>query len=520
MTQFAIAGSRPIWRRFFAVAALGLGLFGPGLPTAMAQATDQADGILNIMWGDPRPGQLNGGMQFELVRPDGTVMPVTIPPEQRNNAIGTFGKRVIVRGLLDRARGAMSVNSIELAETPPTVEKQSLPVTTRRVLNVMVKFLNDTQTPHTSAFYQAMTNPLVPNAGLGIPATINGFFRKTSWAQLRWQGDVVGAGGLNSTVWLTLPKTKAQYANCGWSGVCASLTTLFNDAMTLVVAQGVDVSVYNNISLMLNNDLDCCAWGGGGSFGGKFYGVTWNPPWSQNTGTFVHELGHSIGLPHSGWVYFAYDSNWDQMSRGTAAQNVNCGSYNSANSGAVRTLFCDEPGSGYIAAYKDYLGWIPPANLVTINSVTTQRVVLESNSMALGTRAKMIKICLRDYPCTGSSARYLTVEARIRTTTYEKSLPNEGVLIHDFQRSRSPIGGGNPCFFNTQSGFAVPIDSTPNDYAGSPACNSGGAAYPSWGLHNAQYGVGQSYVSAALGVRVTVVSRVGNTFVVRVRRTK
>ena len=46
----------------------------------------------------------------------------------------------------------------------------------------------------------------------------------------------------------------------------------------------------------------------------RFYGATWEPPWGQNTSTYAHEMGHSLGLPHSGWRYYAYDSPWDVMS--------------------------------------------------------------------------------------------------------------------------------------------------------------------------------------------------------------
>ena len=53
-----------------------------------------------------------------------------------------------------------------------------------------------------------------PTPALGLPATINGFFAKTSWNRLQWKADVAGKGGLNPTAWFTLPKTKAQYAPC------------------------------------------------------------------------------------------------------------------------------------------------------------------------------------------------------------------------------------------------------------------------------------------------------------------
>jgi M6 family metalloprotease-like protein len=499
------------------------------LPTApaSAQTVEVLEGRLGVIWGDPRPGQIGGGtVLFELYRDDGTSVPLTVAPAQQNEAIGAFGKRIRVRGVSSSNQGgrpSIETQSIELLEREDRSGLAPQAVTTRRMLNILVRYAGDTQQPHPARFFNALSNPKKPNANLGIPATINGFYDKTSWGQFQWDGDVVGQGGHNPTVWLTLPKTKAQYAPCGWSGSCAgsNLSTLFDDAVALAAAQpGVNMSVYDNINLMLNNDLDCCAWGGSRFYNGKQVGVTWNPPWAQRAGIFVHELGHSLGLPHSGWVYFAYDSNWDQMSRGTVASQTQCGTYISANnSNASTNLFCDEPGSGFIAAYKDHLGWIPDANKVVIDSVSNTRVVIEANALKLGAGIKMVKICLQGFNCTGSTARYITVEARIRTGEYEETLPNEGVVIHDVQRNRAPIGGGNACFFNTQSGWAVPIDSTPGDYNGAPTC-AGTAGYPNWGLHNAQFNVGDTYTNNQLGVRVRVLNRNGNKFVVRVERTK
>ena len=131
------------------------------------------------------------------------------------------------------------------------------------------------------------------------------------------------------------------------------------------------MAAYDTINFVLNNDLDCCAWGGGFTFNSKFYHATWEPPWAQHAETYVHELGHSLGLPHSGWKYYTYDLPWDIMSMHNGINGMLCGSYKSANSGnTTRNITCPEPGSGYIVAHKDFLGWIPAANQVLINAKT------------------------------------------------------------------------------------------------------------------------------------------------------
>ncbi len=479
-----------------------------GVDLASAQTAARFEGTLSVIWGNPRPGQAGGETRFELALADGTTRRLQISDDQRNTAIRYFGKRVVVQGRTTTdAFGAPRLAVDQITTVSPADANPSIVKGTRRVLFLLLKFSGDAQEPHKPSFYASMTNPKT-STNPAIPATINGFFNKTSWNTLKWKADVGGKGGLNPTDWLTLPKSKTGYAPCGWTGVCANLTGIQNDGMKLAIKAGIDVSVYDNINFVLNNDLDCCAWGGGFTYSGngKFYGATWEPPWGQETGTYSHELGHSIGLPHSGWVYYAYDSPWDVMSMAhQSAKNVQCATYKSANSGnATNAVFCSEPGDGYIAAHKDVLGWIPAANQILINSKSSKTVTLEADALPLGGGIKMIKVCINNKPCSGASAHYLTVEARIRGTQFDNGIPGDGVIIHGFLASRSPIGGS--CFFNSQSGWAMPIDATPKDYSKASCTFASGKA-----LYNAQFLVGDTYKDTALGITIKVIRKNGSS---------
>lgn len=156
--------------------------------------------------------------------------------------------------------------------------------------------------------------------------------------------------------------------------------------------------------------------------------------------------------------------------------------------------------------------------MVVIDKKMTKTVTLQANALPLGNGIKMAKVCYSGLPCTGTKAQYLTIEARIRGVQFDNGLTGDGVVIHDVMMSRGAIGAGNPCFFNTQSGWAVPADATPGDWKGKPACNSGGKAWPNYGLGNAQFGAGKTYNNALRKVSVKVVKMKGSTYIVEVTR--
>ncbi|MBV9570460.1 MAG: hypothetical protein JO056_04380 [Alphaproteobacteria bacterium] len=499
---------RQIYSSLFQGAALAAALTAFGAAPSFAQNGGKFGGTLNVVWGDPRSGSAGGDVRFSIALDGGKTYPLLVAPVDQGKAITSFGKHVVIDGRLTKdAHGNPAIQAQRIG-APPAAPPSHHATETRRVLYILLKYQGDSQEPHSEQFYLDLTNPKKGDLGKNIPASINGFFDKTSWHNLQWKADV--------TDWMKLPHPKTYYANCGWDQSCANLGALSNDAFALAVKAGVNLSVYDNINFVINNDLDCCAWGGGTSYQGKSYGATWEPPWGQETSVYSHEFGHSIGLPHSGWTYYAYDSPWDIMSKRTAAKTIQCGSYFSVNDGADRAINCTEPGDGYIAPHKDYLGWLPAENQVVIDAPRTKEIKLEANALPLRKGIKLVKICLAGLPCTGGSAHYLSVEARIGGKKYENGLTGDGVIIQDVYLNRGAIGGS--CYFNSQSGFAVPIDATPGDWD-AENCDSGGREWPDYALGNAQFLPGQTYRNNSLHVSVQVKKQEGSSYIVKVKRT-
>jgi hypothetical protein len=507
-------------RRFAAAAIVSMAcaLVAMAAP-AVAQTTDRLEGTLTVIWGDPGPDTTGGAIRFTLTLPNGTAYPLHVSPAQRNIAIRNFGKPVVVQGQrISDARGRPTIAVGRLTPGVRGMLPELKPARAlKRALFILLKYSGETQEPHIPQFYSDLTNPTVPVTGSGVPATINGFFAQTSWGQLQWHADVAGLEGLNPTHWLTLPFARSHYANCGKNSACANVAAIATDGMNEAVRHGVDATAYDAINFVLDDDLDCCSWGGSFIYNNKIYHGTWEAPWGQDASYYAHEMGHALGLPHSGWAYYAYDSPWDIMSMHAAAQQTACGRYLSANNGGRATpLYCYAPGDGYIAAHKDWLGWIPAANEAVISAPTTKTVTLEANAWPLKKAVKLIKICLAGQDCTGAKAHYLTVEARLHRKVYETGQPGDGVLIQDFQAARAPIGGG--CFFLNQSGWAVPVDATAGDY-NSTKC-AGTARWPHYGLGNAEFLVGQTYINRTYLISVQVLSKTTSSFTVKVTRSK
>ena len=245
------------------------------LSAAPLRAADVYEGILQVVWQDPRPGATLGGeTRYSLALADGRIIDLQMNGLE-STAITLMGASVVVTGqpgapaTNGRASVAggvtVAVDTIAPAQGFAARDSSTSTVAsgTKKVIFVLLKFSDDTAVPHAAAFYTNLTNPDTAPAGQGIPSTINAFFKKTSNNQFSWIADVGGAGGIGAPGgWITLPQPKSYYAPCDFSVSCANLTTLTNDAVAAAKAQGIVFTSYDNINFVFSNDLDCCATGG------------------------------------------------------------------------------------------------------------------------------------------------------------------------------------------------------------------------------------------------------------------
>jgi hypothetical protein len=152
----------------------------------------------------------------------------------------------------------------------------------------------------------------------------------------------------------------------------------------------------------------------------KLWRTTWEPPWAyQNISVIAHEMGHGFGLPHStapgGSVY---NNPWDVMSQ----DRYNCAA------GWDPTYGCMAQHT--ISYHKDLLGWIPEARIITVSDGTSTTVILEDLAAPASSNYQMVKIPI------GETSNFYTVEAR-KFTGYDVKLPDEGIVIHDVDTTRS-----------------------------------------------------------------------------------
>ncbi|MGH7712687.1 MAG: hypothetical protein ACREOG_15455, partial [Gemmatimonadaceae bacterium] len=185
----------------------------------------------------------------------------------------------------------------------------------------------------------------------------------------------------------------------------------------------IDYTQVVGVAMHFNAFLDCCSWGGSrtATLDGvtKTFATMWNASWARS-GTSWHEMGHSVGLPHSGGPYGrTYDSVWDVMSASTSGRYLN------------RDFGFG--GAHFIAYHKDLLGLIPASRRLTLTNGEWQGVLEPHARNSGGSGPVLVTLPVSDPARYGQA---YTLEMRSKTG-YDVRLPRAALLIHSIVPGRA-----------------------------------------------------------------------------------
>ena len=279
------------------------------------------------------------------------------------------------------------------------------------------------------------------NTSTGV--SLDGYLREASYGQTSATGSVFGPYTLTGT-----------YSSCG-------VGTVLNDAIAAAVSSGVNLAGYNRIFLVFPDTLGC-GWAGFAASGCSIATAngTFNASVAYTAAYYVanrsggvslvaHEMGHNLGLLHSGTISSGTDVLGPIASPGS---ETDMGDYWATMGEMVLGL--------YTAPQKsETLGWLAPAsNYETVQSSGTYTLQpLETSPAGLE--------ALKVQRGTGNN-EWLWIEYRQPLGNYDSTLltqPFSGALIHYEDSS-------------TTSGHTYLPNFTPTDTSGnSPALAAGQA---------------------------------------------
>lgn len=388
-------------------------------PAAAQPQGPLVEGSLELAWGDPHPAlRQNSTLLATLVLDNGRRIELDSASARHaaEDLYALSGQRVVVAFAPDE-RGRLLISSesaieaIIPAQEPLGFSLQPTAQGSTAWRTIACKFADEAAEQRTIAFFTGQYGD--------APGQLGHYWREVSYNAMNLQGS--SAHG-----WFTLPHPRSHYIPA--DGGRADLTALFNDC-TAAADPTVDFGTnggVQGINMMFNANLDGSAWGGRrcATLDGvnKCWSVTWNPPWSfSNNSVLAHEMGHGYGLPHannSDRDSDPYDNPWDVMSDAWR---------NAVNDPTYGTL------PKHINTYhRDRLGWIAAPRKLDINTDGSfQNIQLDYASLAFSLNRQMIVVRVP------GSTTYYTLEARVRTGTYENRLAGDAVIIHEVVPNRT-----------------------------------------------------------------------------------
>ena len=397
------------------------------LGTLVLLAADRASlsaqertGWLHTVYVDPPRGQRPPAPLIGLVDAQGRFTRLVVDDAVVRAAGGSRaleGRRVTVDGApvagvapapgISPASPALRVDRLRALEPVPAASASSFSVgaTTdvRPYVMLLCKFSDQPSEPLPRSWYDAVVGPTRPNMGH--------YFNELSFGRLSLAGSV-------AIGWFTLPKPYLYYYPNG--GQSLVFDKLLQDCVSAADAT-VDFKQYSGIIVQHNLGPD---WAYGGRYTltldgqTRVFGVAWMP--RSGTAQLAHELGHTLGFPHSSGGYAeVYDSRWDVMS----------------NSYPFIDYSLDPPDylQQHTIAYDKWsAGWIDAGSVLVPALASTQSVMLlYADRAPAATGYQLVRV-----PDPQASSKQYLAEAR-RRVGYDQGVPGNAVVLHSYDGTRS-----------------------------------------------------------------------------------